>query len=143
MVIRLSSAALAALTLFTTVRVTASGVTSDSSGVNGQTYDYIVVGGGLTGVTVAARLAENSALKVLLVEAGGDDRTNPQVYDLYKYGQSYDGPMDWAWPTDQGKVIHGSVFEVSSSARIGLTQCIEARRLVAAPLLTVAHGPGG
>ncbi|KAI0762282.1 alcohol oxidase [Fomes fomentarius] len=104
MATRLSSAALADLP---TVRVTASGVTSDSSGVNGQTYDYIVVGGGLTGITVAARLAENSALKVLLVEAGGDDRTNPQVYDIYKYGQAYNGPMDWAWPTDQGKTIHG------------------------------------
>lgn len=85
----------------------ASGVTSDPSTANGQTFDYIVVGAGLTGTTVAARLAENSALKILLIEAGGDDRTNPQVYDIYAYSQAFNGPLDWAWQADQGKVIHG------------------------------------
>ncbi|OSD05574.1 GMC oxidoreductase [Trametes coccinea BRFM310] len=84
-----------------------SGITSDPSAVDGQTYDYIVVGGGLTGTTVAARLAENSALKILLIEAGGDDRTNPQIYDIYEYSQVFNGPLDWAWEADQGKIIHG------------------------------------
>lgn len=105
---RLSLAAFAALA-FLTPFATAAGITSDSTGVNEQTFDYIVVGGGLTGVTVAARLAENSAVSVLLVEAGGDDRTNSQVYDIYAYSQAFGGPMDWAWPTDQGKTVHGSV----------------------------------
>ena len=85
----------------------ASGVTTDASSANEQTFDYIVVGAGLTGTTVAARLAENSALKILLIEAGGDDRTNPQVYDIYAYSQAFNGPLDWAWQADQGKVIHG------------------------------------
>ncbi|KAI0757742.1 alcohol oxidase [Daedaleopsis nitida] len=85
----------------------ASGITSDTSGVSGQTYDYIVVGAGLTGVTVAARLAEDSSLKILLVEAGSDDRSNAQVYDIYAYSQAFGGPLDWAWPTDAGKTIHG------------------------------------
>ncbi|KAH8091359.1 alcohol oxidase [Cristinia sonorae] len=85
----------------------ASGVTSSPDAANGQTFDYIVVGAGLTGTTVAARLAENSALKILLIEAGGDDRTNPQVYDIYAYSQAFGGPLDWAWPTDQGKTMHG------------------------------------
>nr|6XUT_A Chain A, Oligosaccharide dehydrogenase [Trametes cinnabarina]6XUU_A Chain A, Oligosaccharide dehydrogenase [Trametes cinnabarina]6XUV_A Chain A, Oligosaccharide dehydrogenase [Trametes cinnabarina] len=84
-----------------------SGITSDPTVVNGQTYDYIVVGGGLTGTTVAARLAENSSLQILMIEAGGDDRTNPQIYDIYEYGAVFNGPLDWAWEADQGKVIHG------------------------------------
>ena len=83
------------------------GVTSNSGAVSGQTYDYIVVGAGLTGVTVAARLAENSAITVLLVEAGGDNRTDSQVYDIYEYSDAFGGPLDWAWPTDYGKTIHG------------------------------------
>ncbi|KAF7303603.1 Glucose oxidase [Mycena indigotica] len=84
-----------------------SGVTYSSNGINGATFDYIVVGGGLAGMTVAARLAENPAITVLLIEAGQDDRSNSQIYDIYEYAQAFGGPMDWAWTAEQGKVIHG------------------------------------
>ena len=99
--------AFAALVASFASQVIASGVTGDPSGVSGQTYDYIVVGAGLAGVTVAARLAENASVSVLVIEAGGDNRTNSQVYDIYEYSQDFNGPMDWAWPSDAGKVIHG------------------------------------
>ena len=39
-------------------------------GVN-TTFDYIIVGGGTAGLTVASRLAENSACSVAVIEAGG------------------------------------------------------------------------
>lgn len=35
------------------------------------TFDYVIVGGGTAGLTVAARLAENPAITVAVVEAGG------------------------------------------------------------------------
>ncbi|KAJ3927900.1 MAG: glucose oxidase [Lentinula lateritia] len=69
--------------------------------------DYIVVGGGLAGTTVAARLAENYEVTVLLVEAGSDNRTDKIVYDIYAYSQAFGTDLDWAWPTDQGKTIRG------------------------------------
>ncbi|KAJ7075948.1 hypothetical protein B0H15DRAFT_610386 [Mycena belliarum] len=84
-----------------------SGVTYSSNGINGSTFDYIVVGGGLAGMTVAARLAEDPSITVLLIEAGADDRSNSQIYDIYNYAQAFGGPMDWAWKAEQGKVIHG------------------------------------
>lgn len=34
------------------------------------TYDYIIVGGGTAGLTVASRLAENASLSVAVIEAG-------------------------------------------------------------------------
>jgi choline dehydrogenase-like flavoprotein len=38
-------------------------------------YDYIIVGGGSAGCTLAGRLSENPDLSVALVEAGGPDRS--------------------------------------------------------------------
>ncbi|TFK24579.1 glucose oxidase [Coprinopsis marcescibilis] len=83
------------------------GVTTSPNSVNGQTYDYIVVGGGLAGITVAARLAENPSVTVLVVEAGGDDRNDPRVYDIYRYGEAFGSELMWDWPTDQGRGITG------------------------------------
>jgi len=42
-----------------------------------QTFDFIVVGSGAGGGVLASRLARNNKnLKVLLIEAGGDPRSN-------------------------------------------------------------------
>ncbi|KAI0032449.1 hypothetical protein K488DRAFT_70648 [Vararia minispora EC-137] len=84
-----------------------SGVASSGSDASGQTFDYIVVGGGLAGTTVAARLAENASMTVLLIEAGGDNRTSPLVYDIYKYGQAFGTSLCWNWRTESGKGILG------------------------------------
>jgi len=80
----------------------AAGITTDGTLAANQTFDYIVVGCGLTGLTVAARLAENSNISILCVEAGADNKNDPRVYDIYRYKDAFYTELDWSWTTEKG-----------------------------------------
>lgn len=53
--------------------ISAKGLIGNHFGAPGfnATYDYVVVGGGTAGLTLATRLAENSKFTVAVIEAGG------------------------------------------------------------------------
>lgn len=46
-----------------------------------SSFDYVVVGGGLAGLVVAARLAEDASKTVAVIEAGGhvSDQAGVQI----------------------------------------------------------------
>ena len=57
-------------------------VIHDPASVEQQTYDYIIVGGGLTGLTAAARLTEDPECTVLVIESGfWESDRSADVYD--------------------------------------------------------------
>lgn len=51
----------------------------DGALVGGKTYDYVIAGGGLGGVVLAARLSEDSSKTVLVIEAGYSEEHNSVV----------------------------------------------------------------
>lgn len=69
---------LALLASFTAAAPTKRATTSDGAAVNGRTYDYVIAGGGLSGVVLARRLAD-AQHSVLVIEAGGDEEGNSLV----------------------------------------------------------------
>jgi choline dehydrogenase len=87
----------------------ASGVQTDPMIVDGHTFDYIVIGGGLSGLTVASRLSENATKTILVIEAGADNRNDPRVFDLHKFGLAIGSELDWGWNTVQGRPMVGCV----------------------------------
>ncbi|CAK9787217.1 alcohol oxidase [Cutaneotrichosporon oleaginosum] len=96
------------------------GTTTNGQLTHRQTFDYIVVGGGLAGLTVANRLSELNAT-VLVIEAGNDDRQDERVYDIGKYGAAFGSDLDWHWPTADGKSIMGGKTLGGSTSINGAT----------------------
>ncbi|KAK7605245.1 hypothetical protein V9T40_007103 [Parthenolecanium corni] len=66
---------------------------------NDQQFDFIVVGAGSAGATVAARLSEVPQWKVLLIEAGSDPPMESNIPGLY--GTIFGSKYDWLYTTER------------------------------------------
>ncbi|KAI0319604.1 hypothetical protein OF83DRAFT_769458 [Amylostereum chailletii] len=87
-------------------------------------YDYVIVGGGTAGLTVAARLTEDPNVKVLVIEAGPDGRNNPNVTDLKNRYLPYGTEVDWAPLTVPQRSANGRRYQQIQGRVLGGSSAI-------------------
>ncbi|MFC9594035.1 GMC family oxidoreductase [Streptomyces sp. NPDC056944] len=69
-------------------------------------YDYVIVGAGSAGCVLAARLSEDPAVRVALIEAGGPD-TAQEIHVPAAFPQLFKSGLDWDLDTDPEPGIGG------------------------------------
>ena len=93
-------------------------------------FDYIIIGGGSAGCTLANRLTADGKTRVLLLEAGGWDR-HPLIKLPLGWGKVLlDRMYDWGYDTDPEETMDGRRIEVARGKVIGGSSSINAMAYV-------------
>ena len=71
-------------------------VTNDAEDFVHNSFDYLIIGGGTAGLTVAARLSESPEVKVGVIEAGAARINDPSILTPGAYPtHAGDAKYDW------------------------------------------------
>lgn len=81
-------------------------------------YDFIVCGAGSSGSVVAARLAENPGVHVLLLEAGGSDEVT-SVIEPAQWPLNLGTERDWGFMAEPNPQLNGRAIPMSMGKVLG------------------------
>ena len=74
-----------------------------------EEYDYVVIGAGSAGCAIAARLSEDAANKVLILEAGPAD-TNDFIHIPATFPLLFKTPLDWNYRSEPQASLNGGTL---------------------------------
>ena len=94
--------------------------------MSGKVFDYIIVGAGSAGCTLAYRLTEDPDVKVLILEAGGWDR-DPWIHIPLGWGRILQKRMhDWMYFAEPSASMDGRRIECARGKVVGGSSAINA-----------------
>ena len=102
-------------------------VPANSQSDSGPKYDFVIVGGGTSGLVIANRLSENKAITVAVIEAGDSVFNNPNVTNVFGYGRAFGTHIDWAYQTEDQEYAGGSKQIMRAGKAIGGTSTINGK----------------
>lgn len=82
-------------------------------------YDFIIIGAGSAGCVLANRLSADPANRVLLLEAGPEDR-DPWIHIPLGYGRNVANPkVNWCYQSEPEEYCHGQSYFLPRGKVIG------------------------
>jgi choline dehydrogenase len=94
-----------------------------------QEADYVVVGAGSAGCVLAARLSEDPAVNVVLLEAGGEDR-KLEIRVPAAFSKLYRSELDWGFSTAPQAKLDGREIAFPRGKVIGGCSSINAQMAI-------------
>ncbi|CZR59352.1 related to choline dehydrogenase and related flavoproteins [Phialocephala subalpina] len=88
------------------------------------TFDYVIVGGGTSGLVIANRLSELANVTVAVIEAGASVFNNPNVTDVGGYGLAFGTDIDWAYQSTNQTYAGGAKQTLRAAKAVGGTSTI-------------------
>lgn len=87
-------------------------------------FDYLIIGGGTCGLTIANRLSELPNITVAVIEAGGDVRNNPNVTGIENFTTAVGTPIDWQYQSTNQTYADRRTVPYTSGKALGGTSTI-------------------
>ena len=81
-------------------------------------YDYVIVGAGSAGCVLANRLSEDPSVRVLLLEAGGRDRSL-KIKIPAAFPEQFHTKLDWDFATDPEPHVDGRELYIPRGKALG------------------------
>ncbi|HWD73617.1 MAG TPA: GMC family oxidoreductase N-terminal domain-containing protein [Solirubrobacteraceae bacterium] len=83
-----------------------------------QSFDYIIVGAGSAGCVLANRLSADPSVRVLLLEAGGKDRS-PNIRIPAAFAKQFHTKLDWDYATEPEPYVDGRSLYIPRGKGLG------------------------